>query len=84
MTIKGSKHENQSRAYALFSDLMETDEGENNLYEAISSWATGAIVERTTYFKVLPLEKDDLSYYLVLHVTRCQAVSDWSIKSNIE
>lgn len=65
---------NQNRDYALFSDVMQTDEGEDNLYEAISSWATGMIENRTTYFKTLPPKTDDITYYLVIHVKRCHEV----------
>lgn len=78
VTRKGSKHDNQIRAYALFSDL-ETDEGEDNLYDAISSWATGTIVERKTYFKVLPIQNYDLYHYLVIHVIRCKEVSVYNV-----
>jgi hypothetical protein len=54
---------------------MENDEGEDNLYDAILSWASCVIVERTTYVKVLPARNDDLTYYLIIHVLRCSAVS---------
>ena len=70
VTIKGSKYENQNRAYALFSDLMESDEGEDNLYEAISSWADSTIEEKATYVKVLPLNKNDLTYYAIIQINR--------------
>jgi hypothetical protein len=71
VTIKGSKDDNR----ALFSDLMETDEGEDNLWLALTGWVTGTIIDRTAYYKVLPHKTDDLTYYLVIHVVRCRDVS---------
>jgi hypothetical protein len=73
VTLQGSKQQNQS--HALFGDLMDNDEGEDNLFDAILSWASSVIVERTTYVKILPVKNDDLTYYLVIRVLRCSVVS---------
>jgi hypothetical protein len=75
VAVKGSKHENHDRNYALFSDLMETHEGEENLFDAISDWSTGLIDENKMYYKVVfPAKDDNLTYYLIIYVTRCQEV----------
>ncbi|KAL3795130.1 hypothetical protein HJC23_007358 [Cyclotella cryptica] len=76
VAIRGSKHENHDRGFALFSDLMMNHEGEDNLYEAISDWASGIIAERQIYFKIVsPAVDDDLTYYLIIHVVRCHEAS---------
>ena len=64
------------KSESLFSDMMEPNKGEDEMYSVLSSWSTGIISDREMYFKeVIPARDDDLTYYCIIRVVQSPTVS---------
>lgn len=73
VTIGPSYYENSA---SIFSDVMEQNEGEAEMYSILSSWSTGSIVDGKMWFKLItPPQDDDLAYYCTIRVAQSTAVS---------
>ena len=69
----GSPFENRE---SLFGDIMEPNNGEDEMFSALSSWSTGIISDRKIYLKeVFPAQDDDLAYYCIVRVLQSPVVS---------
>ena len=74
ITISSNSHEKRA---SIFSDVMEQNQGEDEMYSVLSSWSSGMILNnRTLYFKeIIPAHDDDLAYYCIIRILQSTTVS---------